>query len=456
MSIFERFIAGFRRFNSFTITFCLFMVLAVSCSDNPSSSEPEPEPEPEPNEEASGIVEVITTTTGLGPNPMGYTVDITDVENFQINANATVTSEEIEVGSYTVELTGVENHCAVQSENPKTINVTENQTTTVEFEIECEGIFRDQIVFFRSQSQNAFKYSKGMARNSMVTSSYYTMNPDGSDIQRAGDLNLDGYVYFFSDISPDGTKMVIAFSENRDGSRSNYRIAIVEAYDSSIQYIIEESDDINYFESVFSPDGTQIAFTGYSTRGLFSDIYVMDADGSNMMKVTNTDELDSQPSWSPDGNRLIFQRDSNDYQYMGLYSVNVDGSGERLINGSELEFSGAEFSPDGNQIVATGTQLDQDGYSYGEVYVMDSDGSNVEMIAGKEGRSIYHSTPRWSPDGNFIIFSSNRAGEPDDEFGYSYQPHDLFRINSDGSNLMNLTNSSGISESNVMWSPVTN
>lgn len=436
------------RFKNQFIVILILSVLFISCSDNPSSNTPEPKPEPEPTEETAGSLEVTTKTTGLDPNPKGYTVDIADIENFQIDANATIKSEEIEEGSYSVELTDIEDHCTIQSENPVTVNVNAGETSSVEFEIECKGIFRSSIVFFRPQSQSA-KFTK-----SMVTQSYYTMNPDGSDIQNAGNLTKDGYVHFLSDISPDGTKMVIAFAENKNGSRSNYRIAIVNAFDHSINYLIDESDDTNYYHPVFSPDGAQIAFTGYSDRGLFGDIYVMDADGANVIKVTNTKDLDERPDWSPDGTQIIFQRSSNDYKYMGIFAINVDGSGERLISNSELEFSNPRWSPDGNQIVAEGTQRDENGYSYSEIYIMNSDGSAIKKVAGKKGQGIFHSAPRWSPDGNTIIFSSNRSGEPDEEFGYSYEPYDLFRVNRDGSDLMNLTNTSGASETNVMWSPV--
>lgn len=444
MSIGDISITTVSRISYYFITLVILIFLGISCSDNPSSNKPEPEPEPEP----MGSVQVKTITKGLDPNPRGYTVDISNVEIFQIDANATIKSEEIEEGNYSVELTDIEDHCTIQSENPVIVEVNAGETSSVEFEIECKGIFRNNIVFFRPQSQSA-KFAK-----SMVTHSYYTLKPDDSNIQNAGNLTKDGYVHFLSDISPDGTKMVIAFAENKNGVRSNYRIAIVNAYDNSIHYLIEESDDTNYYHPVFSPDGDQIAFTGYSDNGLFGDIYVMDADGANVTKVTNTEDLDEQPDWSPDGTQLIFQRSSSDYKHMGIFTININGSDERLISDSDLEFSSPHWSPDGNQILVVGSQRDENGYSYSEIYTMNSDGSSIKKVAGKKGQGIFHSAPRWSPDGNTIIFSSNRSGEPDEEFGYSYEPYDLFKVNKDGSDLMNLTNSSEISETNAMWSPV--
>src|SRR5687767_4402831 len=83
----------------------------------------------------------------------------------------------------------------------------------------------------------------------------------------------------------------------------------------------------------WSPDGMQIAFT--STRAdpnpltctfCRHEVYVMDADGSDMRRVTNTAVGDTGPSWSPDGTRLVFSR------YGGhIWTINVDGTDEQRI-----------------------------------------------------------------------------------------------------------------------------
>lgn len=435
-------------YQDFFFLFFTVGFFAFSCSENPSSPSPKVEPDPnqDPNPEVTtGKIEISIVTTGLDPNPRGYTINIENEDAVEAGPNETITSEDIEEGSYSVELTDVEDHCTLQSENPVAVEVIAEETASVEFEVTCKGIFREKIVFFRAQSQNK------KSGNSKLSESYFTMNYDGSDLEKVADLTQNGRVYFSSDISPDGTKMVIAYSENINGSYTNYRIAIIEAYDNELKYLIDESEDIQYFQPVFSPDGTKIAFTGRGFGGVFGDIFIMNTDGSGLVNVTNSEELEESPSWSPDGTQIIFRQESTSYKDLGIFVINTDGSGLKLIKNSEMELTSPQWSPDGDKIAVVGSQFEP--YYYQEIYVMNIDGSSITKVAGKQGESIYYSNLTWSPDGSRLLFASNRDGNPDDEFGYAYVPMDIFTINADGSNLMNFTNTPNIDESNLMWSP---
>src|ERR1051325_4364614 len=96
----------------------------------------------------------------------------------------------------------------------------------------------------------------------------------------------------------------------------------------------------------WSPDGAKIAF-GRTASPVKSQIYVMNADGSNSIRITNNSASDSQPSWSPDGTKIAFvsDRDGNSE----IYVMNADGSNQtRLTNNSEFEFDPA-WSPDGTK-----------------------------------------------------------------------------------------------------------
>ena len=132
--------------------------------------------------------------------------------------------------------------------------------------------------------------------------------------------------------SPDGRK--IAFTSARDG----YNAIYVMNADGSEQRRLTRNKWADGFPA-WSPDGHRIAFT--STRDGNAEIYVMSADGSDQRRLTRNPADDgvgylgwSSSAWSPDGREIAFasQRDGNDE----IYVMNADGSGvRRLTNDPE-------------------------------------------------------------------------------------------------------------------------
>lgn len=436
---------SFRFYTQFFFTI-LIALLIVSCSDSPSSpgQEPEPQPDPDPTpEETVGTLEISTITTGLDPDPRGYTISGENIENIDAGPNDIVTINELEEGTYSIELNDIESHCAIQSDNPVSVEIVAEETSEVDFEVNCKGIFREKIIFFRNQGGSA----KSM--NSMVNQSYYAMNYDGSEIETVENFSLNGRIQFASDISPDGTKMVVIYSETRNGRNS--RIAIVEAYTNEFIFLNESVEGVSYFYPLFSPDGSKIAYIRTSDSSPKHDVFVMNSDGSNIVQVTNSAAREENIDWSPDGEKLIYHRSSNDYKYQGIFTINVDGTGEQLIIDSDLKFKLPEWSPNGDKIAVIGSQYDP--YYYTEIYTMNSDGSNVQKVAGTMKESLYFSGLQWTPDGSKIYFLSNLDGTPHEEFGLAYTPMDIFIMNTDGTDIMNLTNTPNIDESNLMLTP---
>jgi len=78
-----------------------------------------------------------------------------------------------------------------------------------------------------------------------------------------------------------------------------------------------------------SPDGTKIVFSSQVEAANEGDIYVMDIDGGNLRRLTNTVALNYAPSWSPDGSQIIFvsDRDGNH----NIYVMNADGTDQRAL-----------------------------------------------------------------------------------------------------------------------------
>jgi Tol biopolymer transport system component len=159
----------------------------------------------------------------------------------------------------------------------------------------------------------------------------YVMNADGSNLTNLTNNPADDYAPTWS---PDGRR--IALCSYRDGEGVIYT---VNADGSNKTRVINTPTNAFYIDKVaWSPDGRQIAFTDYHVYngGDTSQIYVMNADGSNLTKLTNS--YDASPAWSPDGRRIAFwsKRPFN-YNEIGanteIYVMDADGSNlTRLTN----------------------------------------------------------------------------------------------------------------------------
>lgn len=122
----------------------------------------------------------------------------------------------------------------------------------------------------------------------------YVMDPDGSNVQRLTHTPGEGKISGYAEWSPNRKK--IAFVSNRDG---DWEIYLMEADGSHVQRLMQPGHMPRW-----SPDGKRIAFD--STRDGNFEIYVMDADGSNTRRLTNHERVDARPAWSPDGKKIVF------------------------------------------------------------------------------------------------------------------------------------------------------
>ena len=222
--------------------------------------------------------------------------------------------------------------------------------------------------------------------------------------------------------SPDGAR--IALGSLNDGGPEIY---VFDADGSNVEQLTNNGGG-NYFPA-WSPDGARIAFT--STRDGSAEIYVMDADGSDVERLTDGGGVNVEPAWSPDGARIAF---ASDRGVNGeIYVMNADGSDvERLTNNSGGNGLPA-WSPDGAKIAFVSGR---DGNT--EIYVMNADGSDMERLTNNSAADGW---PTWSPDGARIAFGSDRDGN----WG------EIYVMNADGSDVERLTDSYGAQE--PAWSP---
>ncbi len=168
-----------------------------------------------------------------------------------------------------------------------------------------------------------------------------------------------------------------------------------------------------------SPDGTKVAFS--SIRDGNTEIYVMDADGGNPVNLTRDDAYDSAPAWSPDGQRIAFERGGGAGRGPQIFVMNADGSGVVWLTQEPLASWGRSpaWSPDGASIAYDG----ENGIS-----IMDPAGGGMEQLS-PEGQ--YAGQPSWSPDGAWIAYV---ALDPED-FDISH----VWVMAADGSGARQLT-----------------
>ena len=94
----------------------------------------------------------------------------------------------------------------------------------------------------------------------------------------------------------------------------------------------------------WSPDGTRIAFSRREADSYYYDIYVMDADGSDPVNLTNgAPPSDLTPTWSPDGTRIAFQ--SSRVAPYEIYVMNADGTGQVDLTNTSAKESWPVWSP---------------------------------------------------------------------------------------------------------------
>ena len=159
--------------------------------------------------------------------------------------------------------------------------------------------------------------------------------------------------------------------------------------------IDDDGQGWTYMSPAWSPDGSKIAF-GSSRDGGW-DIYVINADGSGLRRLTSHDARDDSPAWSPDGTTIAFT--SNRDGDFEIHVMNVDGSGVRRVTDHPAEDGNPSWSPDGSKIAFTS---DRDGGN--EIYVINADGSDTRRLTNfPDPEEAIH--PTWSPDGNFIAFN---------------------------------------------------
>ena len=152
-------------------------------------------------------------------------------------------------------------------------------------------------------------------------------------------------------------------------------------------------------EPAFSADGSRIAFV--STRDGNAEIYVMNADGTGRMRVTNDPLSDGRPAFAPDGQTIVFHS-SRTAGKQQIWAVNVDGTGLTQLTRDSVN-SSPSVSPDGQTIAYVSTRnRDSD------IWLMGKDGSNQRPFTRSPQQR--ESEPRFLRDGTLAYLVERREG----------------------------------------------
>jgi TolB protein len=189
-----------------------------------------------------------------------------------------------------------------------------------------------------------------------------------------------GAMGFGPDWSANGEQMV--FFSDRDGNAEIY----VMEHDGSNQTRLTDDPAPDYSPR-WSPDGQHLLFI--SERDGNADIYVMNTDGSSLLNLSDDPAHDEFAFWSPDGTQIVYVSYQGDADPLSIgdgnaeiFIVNADGSGNMNLTQNDVWDGDPAWSPDGQWISFTQRVGEQ---RQGHIHIMRADGSEETRLAGEPG-----------------------------------------------------------------------
>jgi TolB protein len=163
------------------------------------------------------------------------------------------------------------------------------------------------------------------------------------------------------DWSPDSMQIVFHASRIHPARTEIYTIPVAGGSPTLVHRDADQAD--------WSPDGSQIAFRHITTD--LKQIWVVNADGSNPVNISNSAFTDEWPDWSPDGSQILFTRNVPSFGSREVFVMNADGTGVTQLTSIGGVAEKPHWSPDGSRILFS---------RFGEIWLMDADGANIGHI----------------------------------------------------------------------------
>ena len=248
---------------------------------------------------------------------------------------------------YTCFVKQIDQICIMNADGSGQTQITQMEATAFYASLSPNG----ETVYFSSRQSGNFEI--------------YSIRVDGKEMQR---LTKGLGALYAPELSPDGKQ--ILFTNGSSG------IWVMKVNGNAPRALTTKND----IDPTWSPDGSMIAFA--SSRRGERQLFIMDADGSNIRQVTNLEDMGGRSTWSADGKKLAFYAGpAGDHN---IYTINIDGTGlaQLTYSGDNL---GPSWSPDGNWIAFTSFR---DGNN--EIYIMRPDGTNPTRLTN-------NLTSEWQP-----------------------------------------------------------
>ena len=232
-----------------------------------------------------------------------------------------------------------------------------------------------------------------------------------------------------------------------------------------------------------SPDGKHVVYSlsrvDSKTEKKYADLWIVPTDGGRERQFTYGDQTDTQPHWSPDGQEISFLSNRGDLSQPQIHLIPFLGGEARPLTSLKGKFGTVEWSPDGRHLLCEFQKKDTDaierdededkgrlGIVYRHItrvnYKTDGVGFlpderwHIWTVNARNGKATQTTDsevfderePRWTPDGESIVFKSNRSDDPD----FNPDTIDLWVVPAEGGDLRRIT--SNISrKSSVSVSP---
>ncbi|HTW24498.1 MAG TPA: hypothetical protein VMD78_12915 [Candidatus Baltobacteraceae bacterium] len=248
----------------------------------------------------------------------------------------------------------------------------------------------------------------------------YRGQPNEQDARRMAHQFADDIIALLSGGQPGIAQTQIAYVSGRSGNKEIW----VMDYDGANQHQITHLNTISLTPR-WSPDATRIAFTCYVPyRGVTSaQICIYSTASNRLISFPRFRGTNSSPAWSPDGQQLAFMSSINGDP--AIYVANADGTHlHRVTFGAGVATSPVWNPKTGKQMVFVSDRAGDPA-----LYLSDADGSNAQKIDLPD--MGYVIDPSWSPNGQLLAFSWRRPSGNYDIYAMDIVSHQLVELTKD-------------------------